>query len=129
MITSFANKKRMYDQFTKMNFTYKDAVATAKVAKGIKAEGELVISGTKGYIYVPAPWWKTDYFEIRYENQTENKKFFYQLEGDGIRYELVSFIKSINTGIDNHYVSRETSCSIVSIIQSFYNGNLTEIWQ
>ena len=31
-----------------------------------------MISGTKGYAYVPAPWWKTDYFELRYEDQ--NKK-------------------------------------------------------
>ena len=43
-----------------------------------KAEGELVIAGTKGYIYVPAPWWKTDYFEVRYENPEDNKRYFYQ---------------------------------------------------
>ena len=55
---------------------YPSGVATLKVAKGAKSEGELIISGTKGYIYVPAPWWKTDYFEIRYENPEDNKRFF-----------------------------------------------------
>ena len=65
------------DAFTKIDFVYSGAVASIKVAKAAKAEGELVITGSKGYIYVPAPWWKTDYFEVRYENQEENKRFFY----------------------------------------------------
>ena len=51
-------------------------MASIKVGKGVKSEGELIISGTKGYIYVPAPWWKTDYFELRYEDQNKNKKYF-----------------------------------------------------
>lgn len=58
-----------------MDFIYENAVATAKVGKGIKSEGEMIISGTKGYVYVPAPWWKTEYFEIRYEDL--NKKAFF----------------------------------------------------
>lgn len=62
-----------------------------KVADGIKSEGELIISGSKGYVYVPAPWWKTDYFEIRQEHIEDNKRYFYQLEGEGIRYMIVCF--------------------------------------
>lgn len=120
IITSFANKAKMYDRFTKLNFIYDDAVATVKVAKGIKAEGELVISGTKGYIYIPAPWWKTDYFEIRYENPGDNKKFFYQLEGEGIRYELVNFLKSITNKSVISYVPKDVSMAIISIIEKFY---------
>ena len=61
-----------FDIFTKIDFVYEDAVATVKVGKGVKSEGELIISGTKGYIYVPAPWWKTDYFEVRYEDLSQN---------------------------------------------------------
>ena len=45
------------------------------IISGVKSEGELIISGTKGYIYVPAPWWLTDFFEVRYEDQTKNKNF------------------------------------------------------
>lgn len=74
-----------------MDFVYKNAVATAKIGKGVKSEGEMIISGTKGYAYVPSPWWKTDYFEIRYEDQNKNKRFFYELEGEGFKYELVNF--------------------------------------
>lgn len=86
-----------FDIFTKYDFKYPNAVATVKVGKGVKSEGDLVVSGTKGYIYVPAPWWKMDYFEVRYEDQTLNNRFFYQLNGEGIRNELVAFIKSICT--------------------------------
>jgi choline-phosphate cytidylyltransferase len=59
------DEDNLFDAFTKIEFLYNNATATVKVAKGVKSEGELVISGTKGYVYVPAPWWKTDYFEIR----------------------------------------------------------------
>lgn len=127
LITSFANKAKMYDQFTKVSFIFEDAVATVKVAKGIKAEGELIISGTKGYIYVPAPWWKTDYFEIRYENQSENKKFFYQLDGEGIRYEIVNFVKAINRQNKDIYISPEVSKTIVKVIEGFYSGDYITI--
>lgn len=84
-----------FDIFTKYDFKYKSAVATVKVGKGVKSEGDLVISGTKGYIYVSAPWWKMDYFEVRYENPADNRRYFYQLDGEGIRYELVSFVNVI----------------------------------
>ena len=85
-------------EFVKIDFVYNKAVASIKVGDGVKSEGELIISGTKGYLYVPAPWWKTEYFEIRYEDPSQNKRYFYQLDGEGIRYELVAFTKSIELG-------------------------------
>ena len=91
-----------HDQFTKITFLYDHAVASATVAKGVKSEGELIVSGSKGYIYVPAPWWKTDYFEIRYEEASQNKRYFYQLDGEGIRYELVAFTRAIESGRNYH---------------------------
>ena len=81
----------------------------------VKWEGELIISGTKGYIYVPAPWWKTDYFEIRYENTSENRRYFFQLDGEGIRYELVSFLRIIN-GMGFNPISRSFSMAISKIL-------------
>ncbi len=76
------------DMYTKGVFRYPHAVCSFKVGLGVKTEGNLVISGTKGYAYVPSPWWKTDYFEFRYEDQNQNKKFFYQWDGAGLRYEI-----------------------------------------
>lgn len=110
------------DQFTKIDFLYDHAVASAKVAKGVKSEGELIISGTQGYIYVPAPWWKTDYFEIRYEDSSQNKRYFYQLDGEGIRYELVAFTRAIESGRNLSYVNSKISNNICEIIGDFYLG-------
>lgn len=110
-----------FDIFTKIDFIYEDAVATVKVGKGVKSEGELIISGTKGYIYVPAPWWKTDYFEVRYEDPANNKRYFYQLDGEGIRYELVAFLKAIESGKDMSYISRDISNEICKVIEDFNN--------
>lgn len=126
--TKFQDKKKNIDAFTKIDFVYPSGVATVKVAKGAKAEGELVIAGTKGYIYVPAPWWKTDYFEVRYEHPEYNKRFFYQLDGEGIRYEIVAFTKAVESGRNISYVSKEISEAIVGVIADFNDRkNMVEI--
>lgn len=125
--TKFQNKSKNIDAFTKIDFVYPAGVATVKVAKGAKAEGELIIAGTEGYIYVPAPWWKTDYFEVRYENPEDNKRFFYQLDGEGIRYEIVAFAKAIESGKNMSYVSEDISEAIAQVIGDFNNrSNLIE---
>lgn len=116
-----------FDSFTKIAFVYPNAVASLKVGKGVKSEGELIISGTKGYVYVPAPWWKTDYFEVRYENPVDNKRYFYQLDGEGIRYEIVSFLKAIQKGGELLYVEKEYSKSIIKEIEDFYLGNFVKL--
>ena len=112
-----------FDQFTKIDFIYPHGTASLKVGRGIKSEGEMIISGTKGYIFVPAPWWKTDYFEIRYEDASNNRRYFYPLEGEGIRYELVDFVKAVNTGVKSAYIGDDISEGICEIIQQFYDKN------
>lgn len=108
------------DAFTKANLDYPNATATIKVGTGVKSEGELIVSGTKGYIYVPAPWWKTDYFEVRYENSENNKRHFYQLEGDGIRYELVEFAHAIQNGNAEFYINRNVTQAITEVMERFH---------
>ena len=120
-ITSRLLDDSKFDGFTKIDFTYDTAVATVKIAKAAKSEGELIITGTKGYIYVPAPWWKTDYFEVRFEDPSENKRYFYQLDGEGIRYEIVAFARAIENGGQDYYVSRKVSKAISGVIEDFYN--------
>ena len=119
--TKFLDKAANMDAFTKIDFIYPGSVASIKIAKAAKAEGELIITGSKGYIYVPAPWWKTDYFEVRYENPEENKRFFYQLEGEGIRYEIVAFAKSIESKSNISYVQEVVSETISSVFGDFYD--------
>lgn len=60
------------DIYTKGVINYPHATSSFTLGIGVKTEGNLVISGTKGYVYVPAPWWLTSYFEVRYEDQTKN---------------------------------------------------------
>lgn len=110
------------DIFTSINFVFEHAVASIKVGNGVKAEGQLIISGTNGYIFVPAPWWKTDYFEIRFENSNENKRFFYQLDGEGIRYELVAFARAIESGKVISNIKGKTSLAVSKLMEDYKNG-------
>ena len=123
----FIDEQQTFDLFSKINFRYKHATACIKVGKGVKSEGELVISGTRGYIYVPAPWWKTDYFEVRFENQDENKRHFYQLDGEGIRYQLAVFTKSIESNNDLSQISHEISNAVCGVVSDFNNKKDTNI--
>ena len=117
----FAPGTNDFDIFTKYDFRYSSAVATVKVGKAVKSEGDLVVSGTKGYIYVPAPWWKTDYFEMRYENPVDNRRYFYQLDGEGIRNELVVFVRAIVDG-GSAYVKRMESLKIAGLMNGESDG-------
>ena len=121
------DKERKYDSFSKISFIYPHAVASIKVGNGVKTEGELVVSGTTGYIYVPAPWWKMDYFEIRREDPAQNKRYFYQLDGEGIRYEIVSFLKAVSKGYILTYISEPISQAIVRELADYYNDNIIKI--
>lgn len=125
--SQYIDDEKKFDGFTKIDFVYHGAVASVKIAKAAKSEGSMVITGTKGYIYVPSPWWKTDYFEVKYEDQNKNKRFFYQLEGEGIRYELVAFSKAIESGINNSYVSEDISVAIAKVMEDWAAKKVREI--
>ena len=108
------------DIYTKIDLNYPHATSSATLGIGVKTEGNMVISGTKGYVYVPAPWWLTDFFEIRYEDQTKNKKFFYSYDGDGLRYEIQEFISMIvNHRKSSYKLRRSESITIAEIIEKF----------
>lgn len=121
IISHFKDEYKEQDEFTKIDFVYENATASIKVAEGAKSEGELIITGTDGYIYVPAPWWKTDYFEIRNENSKNNKRFFYQLDGEGIRYELVSFANAVNAGKVADNIEKDVSLEFSKMAMNFKN--------
>ena len=115
------------DTFARVSFQFPEAVATFKVGCAVKAEGDLVIAGTEGYLYVPAPWWKTDYFEIRRENAADNKRYFYQLDGEGIRYQLVAFARAIEKGTRLSGVSAEDSLAIARLFEQFNAGSYLDL--
>lgn len=125
----YSRMKDGIDMYTKGVFRYKDAVCSFKVGLGVKTDGSLIISGTKGYAYVPAPWWKTDFFELRYEDQNKNQKFFYKWDGAGLRYEIQEFISCIiNHRFSSSRLRRRESICMAKVMEAFANKkNLYEI--
>ena len=108
------------DIYTKGVLRYPTAVCSFKLGLGVKTEGNLVISGTKGYAYIPAPWWKTDYFELRYEDQNLNKKFFYKWDGEGLRYEIQEWVSCIiNKRFSSARLRRRESIAMSGVMQQF----------
>ena len=108
------------DIYTKGVLRYPTAVCSFKLGLGVKTEGNLVISGTKGYAYVPAPWWKTDYFELRYEDQNQNKKFFYKWDGEGLRYEIQEWMSCIiNRRFSSARLGKKESIAMAGVMQQF----------
>ena len=85
---SYIHSNMGLDKFTKASFIYANGMGLAKTGIGVKSEGELIISGTKGYIYCEAPWWLTKHFEVRYENAAKRDVYEYEYEGSGLQYEL-----------------------------------------
>ena len=104
--------KKGLDIFTKVSFCFPNGVATATCGLGVKSEGRLLIAGTKGYIVVEAPWWKTSYFEVHYEDASEVEKYSERFLGDGLRYEISDFLSMIN-GNGNNEFKLKSSESIV----------------
>lgn len=128
-VNFYSRMENGVDIYTKGVVRYERAVCSFKLGLGVKTEGNLVISGTKGYAYVPAPWWKTDYFELRYENQNDNKKFFYKWDGAGLRYEIQEFLSCIfNQRLTTFRLRNVESIAMADIMQQFGEyRNLIEI--
>lgn len=128
-INFYSKMKNDVDMFTKAVFRFDHAVASFQVGLGVKTEGSMTIAGTKGYVYVPAPWWKTDYFEVRYEDQNQNKKYFYPFMGEGLRYEIKDFVASVlSNGSHFSKVSKNENMKMAEVQEQYINGiNLFKI--
>ena len=122
-IQFFSRDDNGIDMFTKMLISYEKAVATSNVAISGKSEGNMVISGDKGYIYVPAPWWKTEYFEVRFEDINMNRKYFYKFDGEGLRYEISEFIQCILNHKNSILLTIEEIRTITNMINQFNVAN------
>ena len=120
-IRFYSKMRNGVDIYTKAVIQYQSAIASFQVGLGVKSEGNMVISGTKGYAYVPAPWWKTDYFEIRYEDQNQNKKYFYPYSGEGLRYEIKEFASIVlSDRLLYSKLSKKEYFAMTSILEDYY---------
>lgn len=108
------------DLFTKISVCYPNGIGTATCGLGVKSEGRLLIAGTKGYIVAEAPWWKTSYFEVHYENPLEVEKYSERFLGDGIRYEISDFLSMINGRNSSEFkLTRSESVALADIMEKF----------
>lgn len=110
------------DIYTKAYLKYPYAIATSKTGLGVKSEGQLTISGTRGYIKVAAPWWKTQEFEVCYEDVKQNERYFVKYLGEGLRYEVSDFVSALNGFEKSEYkLTAEESIAISGLMEHFLN--------
>lgn len=108
------------DLYTKASFRYENGMALSKSGVGVKSEGQLLISGTNGYILAESPWWLTQYFEVRYEDPAKKDRYFAKFLGQGLRYEISDFAYMINGHQGRSYkFTAEESIAIAGIMEQF----------
>ena len=124
------------DIYTKAEFRFKEAFATVKTGMGAKSEGQLLITGTKGYILVPSPWWMTTKFQVRYEDASVVENYETPYEGSGLQYEMAIFLVDVMKtsgmlseddesvkGIDDICVHKDESITMAGIMERFVKWN------
>lgn len=112
------------DLFTKASFKFPNGIGTITCGLGVKSEGRLLISGTKGYIVAEAPWWKTSYFEVHHENPNDVEKYSDRFLGDGLRYEISDFLSMINGSNKSEFkLTRSESIAMAEVMEKFIAEN------
>lgn len=111
------------DIFTKASLKFGKGLATVTCGLGVKSEGRLLIAGTKGYITVEAPWWKTTYFEVHFEDASRVEKYSERFLGDGLRYEISDLLNQINGSTESEFkLTRSESIAMADIMEKFLQG-------
>ncbi len=117
---SYMDDANDVDLFTKIDLVYDKAAATCCVGLGVKTEGEMIVSGTKGYILVNSPWWKTSGYELRFEDPHEKRIYSSEFEADGLRYELREFVSMIKGGrMQTNLLTEEEAKAIIGVIEKY----------
>lgn len=107
------------DIYSKLFFTYENSMATAKMGLGVKSEGQLLVSGTKGYILAESPWWLTRRFEVRYEDPNKREIYEEDFLGAGLVYEILAFIEACKGNSSDIGVTREETLATINVIEQF----------
>ena len=114
------------DIYTKAFLRYKNGFALSKTGLGVKSEGQLLISGTQGYILAPSPWWLTKGFEVRYENPNKIDRYVSTFLGSGLRYELSDFVHIINGNENRAFkLTAGESVALARIMERFMQERST----
>ncbi len=131
LVNKIANKPKNISFFTQSNglcdisnraiTTHEnDIIGLSTVAIEMKSESSAVISGTKGYIHIPAPWWLTETFTCKFEDTSKEYSFKYEFEGNGFRYMISEFASLIQRKeIYSQRLSMEDMLNINTIITKY----------
>ena len=115
------------DLFTKVSVNYQNGIGTATCGLGVKSEGRLLVAGTRGYLIAEAPWWKTSYFEVHYENPLEVEKYSERFLGDGLRYEISDFLSMVNGRNSSEFkLTRSESVALADMMEQFLKAEKRE---
>ena len=112
------------DLYTRTSFTFEKGFGTCKNGLGVKSEGQLIISGTEGYILAESPWWLTKKFEIRYEDPNRRDVREMAFLGDGLRYEVSDFVSMINGSNKTFKFTPEESIAMAGVMEKFVDARL-----
>lgn len=115
-IHSLRDKGDKVETFATGLIKYPSATGVFTVGLSAKTEGALTISGTTGYIYVPSPWWKTEYFELRNDMGRTVRRVFSPFVGDGLRYELADFVRVVITRNVSSAWEPEDSMALLNLL-------------
>lgn len=113
-------KEKNRNKYSKVFLQYDNAIATAQVSSNMNIKDKMTIVGTSGYVIVEEPWWKTESFEIYTDEK--NKKYCFEFDDDGLRYELSNFLNTITTEENYQKIFEEDSLFISEILEKYRNN-------
>ena len=95
-------------------------IGISTVGIGMKSNSDAIISGTKGFVHIPAPWWLTKEFKFKFEDTHKEYSFEYEFEGDGLRYMISEFVSLIQRGkIESERLSINDMLELNKIITQY----------
>jgi len=120
------------DWYTKGFLDYGAQMAMVKTGLSVKSEGQLLVSGTEGYILTESPWWLTRKFEVRYEDPNKREMYTFPFEGQGLRYEIEVFRRLAEGKVDEETddvekgMKPEESIAMAGIMEAFLRERTKE---
>ncbi|MBR3809963.1 MAG: Gfo/Idh/MocA family oxidoreductase [Clostridia bacterium] len=120
------------DLYTKAYITFDESIATLKVGLGVKSEGNLVVSGDKGYVLASSPWWLTQKFKVCFEDVSKNREITSEFLGQGLSYEVNAFLEKImSEDFSNDLYMRAISVFFAEVMETYItaraNGQIEKI--
>jgi len=86
------------DEETEVLFGYEGgARAVLTMAISRETSCDACITGSKGAVFIPAPWWKSERFELAREDESK-RRFHLPYGGNGYTHQADEFMDMIRTG-------------------------------